>query len=115
MVVGNRARAAGALLTDGRGLITGGQSGDIRAEAEIYDPATDSFSATGSMAARRFVHTATLLADGSVLVAGGFDQVSNASYILPLATMERYIPSTGMFVPAGGMEASRQGQTAIRL
>ena len=83
--------------------------------AEIYDPATDSFTTVGAMATPRYQHTMTLLADGSVLVAGGFDEMTVASYVLPLASMERFNPATNSFTPAGAMEARRARHNAIRL
>jgi hypothetical protein len=67
------------LLSDGTVLIAGGQIGgdgmsvraSAQASAEIYDPATANFSLTGSMINARFGHSATLLLDGTVLIAGG--------------------------------------------
>jgi hypothetical protein len=56
------------LLPDGRVLVAGGLdngSGGIRS-AEIYDPASGTWSATGSLADDRGVHTATLLQNGQV-------------------------------------------------
>jgi hypothetical protein len=65
------------LLDDDTVLIAGGVNSfsnvDTQAGAYIYDPATDTFTATGSMATARFLHTATKLADGRVLVAGGYN------------------------------------------
>ena len=71
-----RAVQIATLLQDGRVLVAGGASDtwDIHlASAEVYDPGSGSFSATGPMAAQRidYFDTATLLADGRVLVAGG--------------------------------------------
>src|SRR5262249_6101073 len=51
----------------------------------------------------------------SVLVAGGFDAQSVSSYTLPLATLERYLPASGTFVPAGSLEVRRQSFAATRL
>ena len=66
------------LLRTGKVLITGGVHTDGAAMAELYDPASGQFTYTGSMVFRttyaegyRFGHTATLLQDGKVLIAGG--------------------------------------------
>jgi len=62
------------LLTNGKILVTGGdQANDvILASAEIYDPATGQWTTAGAMHHARVDHSAVLLADGKVLVAGGF-------------------------------------------
>jgi hypothetical protein len=77
------------LLSDGRVLIAGGNDQlKVLTSAELYDPATGSFSPTGSMATPRGYHTTTLLPDGRVLIAGGLaEQVS-----MGLASAEVYQP-----------------------
>ena len=60
-------------LADGRLLLTGGENAtsQVNSSAEIFDPATNKFSTTGSMSQGRVGHTATLLSDGNVLIVGG--------------------------------------------
>ncbi len=77
------------LLPNGKVLLAGGasQSGAL-SSAELYDPATGTFTRTGDMTAARGQHTSTLLADGRVLIAGG------GAYQAPLASAEVYDPAT---------------------
>ena len=58
------------LLQNGQVLVAGGD--DTGVSAELYDPTTGMWTATGNLATGRSVHTATLLANGQVLVADGF-------------------------------------------
>ena len=73
-----RAGHTATALQDGRVLITGGfttyHAGPDQLgtdTAEIYNPATGLFQVTGSMAVARWLHTATLLPNGTVLVWDG--------------------------------------------
>jgi hypothetical protein len=104
-----------ARLADGRVLMAGGshdsEVGNL-AQAELYDPATGRFTATGSVATVRSDATATLLSDGRVLIAGGFHPGFPPSAI---DSAELYDPTTGKFSPTGSMATARYGGTATRL
>jgi len=110
------------LLNSGKVIITGGTSDSSEAavaSAELYDPATGTFTATtGNMNVARSTHTATLLKDGKVLVAGGdkifFNGVSNAN-IQALISAEIFDPNTGTFAATGDMTAARESHTATLL
>ena len=79
--------------------------------AEVYDPTTGTFSPTGSMSQVRPDHTATLLADGRVLVAGGGGEATSG----PIASAELYDPVTGTFSRTGSMKNGRWQHTATLL
>ena len=77
--------------------------------AELYDPATGTFSATGSMTAPRFFHTLTFCqtreCSSPETMAGIYRQ----------RTSELYDPSSGTFSPTGSMTTSRMFSTATLL
>jgi hypothetical protein len=79
-MTGGRAQYTATLLSDGRVLIAGGAGNGPLATAELYDPATGTFSPTGSMADSHYDHTATLLSYGDVLIAGGYGPASAELY-----------------------------------
>ena len=101
------------LLANGKALVVGGQAcsspGCGLASAELYDPATGTFSATGSMSGVRQSPTATLLANGKVLIAGGDNEGPF------LASAELFDPATGTFTPTGSMSTPRGYLTATLL
>jgi galactose oxidase-like protein/Kelch motif protein len=109
------------LLADGRVLVAGGDLGydanpRALASAELYDPSSGTWTPTGSMLTGRYRHTATLLPNGEVLVAGG--NVNNSNVIgisCCLATAELYDPSTGTWTATGSMNAPRVAHWATLL
>ena len=107
-----RTRHAAVRLLDGRVLVAGGTSTDpataeTLASAELWDPTTGRFSATGRMITARSDATATLLADGRVLIAGGDTPGSDAATVSEPASTELFDPATGLFTAAGPMAYGR--------
>src|SRR5437016_5210938 len=107
-----RADHTATLLPSGQVLVAGGwNSSNFLASAELYNPATGRFSATGAMATNRVYHTATLLPSGQVLVAGG----ATSSDTFSTASAELYDPATGLFRATGAMATDRVYHTATLL
>jgi hypothetical protein len=105
------------LLLDGRVLIMGGVDytfsfGGFLSSVEVYEPFTGTFTATGNMTTARAGHTATLLPDGRVLIAGGS---LNNGFNVPIASAELYDPSTGTFTRTGDMVAAHTFHQATLL
>jgi MYXO-CTERM domain-containing protein len=113
-----RGYATATALADGRVLVVGGCADPLCAtvlgDAEVYDPALDAWSDAGSMTSPRAGHTATLLADGAVLVAGG---CADAACTTTLSTAEMWTSSGagGSFGPAPAMAGARHHHTATLL
>jgi len=96
---GSRAVPTATLLLNGKVLVAGGIDMGLNAlaSAELYDPATGTWSATGSLKTPREFDTATLLPSGKVLIVGGTDSKGN-----PLASAELLTPR-----PAPGRRPGR--------
>jgi uncharacterized repeat protein (TIGR01451 family) len=117
-MAGPRAQFASALLTTGTNagdvLVTGGFSQNLTtpaATAELYNPASGTFTATGNMVSPRIDQTATTLQNGQVLLVGGLS-TSNAQAV---ASAELYNPASGTFTATGSMATARYNHTATLL
>lgn len=99
------------LLPDGRVLIVGGGStatnifSDFSYIVELYDPATEAWTITNSLNYGRSGHTATMLADGRVMVVGG-------TY---LSSVELFDPVSGMWMSTNSLNAARTSHSATLL
>src|SRR4029077_520831 len=80
------------------------------ATAELYDPASGTWTATESLNTGRYGHTATLLQNGFVLVAGGVDSNGGVS-----ASAELYDPASGTWTATGNLHTERYYHTATLL
>jgi hypothetical protein len=111
--------ATATLLSDGRVLIVGGfdTSPPPRFSVEIYDPITTfaSTPAEGLLSGSRWGHTATLLSDGKVLVAGGALVEPPESTEVALISCEIFDPVTGHWSVTGNLNKPRMGHTATLL
>ncbi|SEF81060.1 Kelch motif-containing protein [Nonomuraea solani] len=124
-------------LRDGRVLVIGGVVRTGRNDAalaycEIFDPATGTWTPTGSLATPRAGHRATVLADGTVLVTGGdtpgvapagmsgqatgtADPPARPFDPAGLASAERYHPATGEWTTVKSMPGGRSGHHSVLL
>lgn len=116
-----RALHVAALLPDGRVLVGGGRTCNrppptacnftfATSTAEIYDPATGTWSPTGPLTAPRHTTSAATLANGTVLVPAGF--VGGGA---PVGTADVYEPGTGTSRPTGNLNVARSRQGAMVL
>ncbi len=115
MTVGRFAHTA-VLLADGRVLVVGGvpfnfscADPPISTSAELYDPATGTWTSTGSLSVGRASAVAVVLADGRVLVAGG----GRCGVMRNQA--ELYDPATGVWTNTGNMSEVRGSPAGVRL
>lgn len=99
------------LLPNGKVLVAGGTgpsncSSTPASGTELYDPVSGTWSATGNLNTARFNHSATLLPNGQVLVAGGMVGVGGICCVF-LNSAELYDPATGMWRPTGSFNTLR--------
>ena len=87
------------MLQDGRALITGGITDRAVRDSEIYDPSSNIITKIGDLTHERYGHTALLLRDGSVFIAGG--RKGDPASPVQVTVAERYDPSNGTFSRAG--------------
>jgi N-acetylneuraminic acid mutarotase len=109
------------LLQNGRVLVAGGFANcdddfcsDNR-QAEIYNPATGTWSVTGSMHVAREQFTATLLTDGEVLAAGGLNEGGFNGNEKTYSEADLYNPKTGTWTQTSSMSEPRYGHAAVLL
>jgi len=115
-LIDGRVDSTATALYDGRVLAVGGFGGPYAygstalASAELWDPATESFTAAGSASYPRVGHTATLLLDGRVLIVGGVGAGASVS-------AEIWDPASGAFTALAPLPAPARtgGHTATLL
>ncbi len=95
-------------MPNGEVLVTGGynETNGSLADAELYDPATGSWTSTGALDTARYAHSAILLPGGKVLVAGGVAAANDA---------ELYEPANGTWTVTGAPAVARFLHTATLL
>jgi hypothetical protein len=96
------------LGTGGKALVAGGETGSgATTTADLFDPATHTWAATGAMSSARYQHAAALLADGRVLVTGGYASSTE------LQTAELYLPDAGTWQSAPNMLGVHREHSAV--
>jgi hypothetical protein len=100
-------------LTDGRVLITG-----TSVASQVFDPATTLFTSVGNVIVANRAPTASLLDDGTVLLAGGWRAIRYSrlgSACASQAFAERFAPESEGFTATGTLVTARDGHTATLL
>ncbi len=114
----SRSNATMVMLTGGLALLTGGSAINCpsnnpgQAEAELYDTAAGTWTATGSMGTSRSILDLVALPNGDALAAGGGN---NTGVLAAAETYHLSAAATGAFTSAGAMAAARQNDGAVLL
>jgi hypothetical protein len=117
--LGDRFNHTATLLNNGRVLLCGGQSAIagsvVTAQCMAYDPAANTFTDAGAagaadMSVARTGHTATLLYNGLVLIAGGYNTAGLAA-----VTTELYNPLIDAMLPGPAMIERRAYPPAVAM
>jgi hypothetical protein len=97
-------------LADGRVLVVGGSTSRAAETAELFDPATDTWTLVAPPLMPRESHGAVISADGTVLVVGGYHFSSGT-----LGSAERFDPATGTWSLVTSLQVPRRGAGVMRL
>ncbi|HEY8074065.1 MAG TPA: hypothetical protein VIF62_08150 [Labilithrix sp.] len=112
------------VLADGRVLVAGGlTSTGMSSVAEIFDPATKTFTPTGPLPAPVLSEDAVVLADGSALYVGGYDDAITNSATLPAwqyfgngtTNVARFDPGAGTFTATGPLSQAMHFACVVAL
>lgn len=113
----------GALLPNGKVLAAGSvnlvflpngaYTWELSSACQVYDPTTNRWSVTGSMAAVRHSHTLSPLAGGTALTAGGHDRLTAGG--THLGSCEIYNPATGLWNSTSSLIVPRSSHSAVAL
>ncbi|WP_433503822.1 kelch repeat-containing protein [Pseudonocardia halophobica] len=106
----DRERATAVRLRDGRVLVVGGHNPQDLTSAEIFHPATGTWTPANPVGARGSGFTLTTLPDGRVLRVGGYGAGQT-----PLASAELLNPGNGTWTSTPAMSTARAGHSAVLL
>jgi N-acetylneuraminic acid mutarotase len=96
-------------------VMAGGENvnGVSISKAELYNPSSGIFAATGNMPATRQEHTAVVLSNGNVLVSGGNRVTSTTTTVL--ASCAIYNPGSGTWTTTSSLKNARVDHTSTVL
>ncbi|MDP6946347.1 MAG: hypothetical protein QF464_19515 [Myxococcota bacterium] len=110
-----RGESAASRLPDGRVLVTGGvhvpKGHYVMRSAEIYDPASNTWTDAGSTGAQRRGHTHTVLEGGRFLVTGGV----GGGFAAPTRRIDAYDAASGKWSLHAELGVGRSFHTTLHL